>query len=289
MKTKSMVKYLFVAATVGILFSSCKKKTDNTDNDTAAASDNALAEGTYNDVHNIADQAINNNVTSYSPVNTSGEKGICSLCAFSILIDTTTNPVPGTHTMSITFGSGNNATVNCLCQDGRYRRGTINVTWSGRYRDAGSSHTITFTNYYVNDNQIMGTKTVTNNGYNGAGHLTFSISVNGTIIKANGGGTITWTSSRTREWIAGESTPTWSDDEYLITGSASGTNAAGNSFTAAITTPLDVKLNCHYIVAGAFSITPSGKPTRSVDFGNGVCDNQATVTINGNVYNITLH
>lgn len=289
MKTKTMVKYLFVAATIGILFSSCKKKTDDTtDSDTSAASDNALAEGTYNDVHNISDQAYNNNVTSYSPVLSSEDKGICSSCVLSIVLDTTTNPVAGTHTMSITFGSGN-ATTNCLCMDGRYRRGTINVTWTGHYRDPGSSHTITFTNYYVNDNQVMGTKTVTNNGYNTAGHLTFSISVNGTIIKANGGGTITWTSSRTREWVAGESTPTWSDDEYLITGSASGTNAAGNSFTAAITSPLDIKLNCRWIVAGTFTITPSGKPTRTVDFGSGACDDQATVTINGTTYAITLH
>ena len=286
MKSKSMIKYLFVAATVGILFSSCKKKTDDTtDSDTSAATDNALAEGTYNDVHNISDQAINNNVTSYMVTSSNGEKGICSTCVLNITIDSTSGT---THTMTITFGNGTSS-VNCLCQDGRYRRGTINVSWSGHYRDAGSTHTISFTNYFVNDNQVMGTKTVTNNGYNTAGHLTFSISVNGTIIKANNGGTITWTSSRTREWIAGESTPTWGDDEYLITGTASGTNSTGASFTAAITNAIDVKLSCRFIVAGTFTITPAGKPTRTFDFGNGACDDLATVTINGNVYNITLH
>ncbi len=282
MKTKNLMKYLSVVAIVGILFTSCKKKTEDTDRDTSASSDNALAEGTYNDVHNIADQASSGTLTSYLAPSTSGEKGLLSSCAV-VTINTTVNP----HTITIDFGS-----TNCLCSDNRYRRGIINVSYTGLYRDSASTHTISFTNYFVNDNQVMGTKTVTNNGHNGAGHLTFSIQVNGTIIKsaANGGGTITWTSTRTREWIAGESTlATWSDDEYLITGTASGTNAQGTTFTASTTSALDVKMNCHYIVAGGFQITPNGKATRYVDFGSGACDNQATVTINGNIYNITLH
>lgn len=286
MKVKNLVKYLAVVATVGILFTACKKKTqDETDKDTSAAGDNALAEGTYNDVHNIADQAINMNLTSYMPVSSNGEKGICSSCVLSIVIDTTSGL---SHTMHITFGN-TVSTVNCLCADGRYRRGTINVTWQGHYRDPGSVHSITFTDYYVNDNQIMGTKTVTNNGYNQSGHLTFGIQVNGTIIKANNGGTITWNSTRTREWIAGENTAIWSDDVYLITGSANGTNALGNSYTASINTPLRRELSCRHFVSGSFQITPSGKATRYIDYGNGACDDQATVTINGNTYTITLH
>ena len=121
--------------------------------------------------------------------------------------------------------------------------------------------------------------------------MVFSINVNGSIIKsaANGGGTITWTSTRQREWIGGESSPTWSDDVYLITGSASGTNAHGNTFTAQITIPLRREIGCHHFVSGRFDLTPTGKATRTIDFGNGACDDQATVTINGNVYNITLH
>ncbi len=287
MKSKNVFKYLMVVAIMGMLFTSCKKKQDDTDNDTSAAGDNALAEGTYNDVHNIADEAINMNLTSYMPVSNNGEKGICSSCVLGILIDTTSGL---SHTMHITFGN-TASTANCLCADGRLRRGTINVSWQGHYRDQGSVHTITFTDYYVNDNQILGTKTVTNMGRNSAGHLVFSINVNGSIIKsaANGGGTITWTSTRQREWIGGESSPTWSDDVYLITGSASGTNAHGNTFTAQITIPLRREIGCHHFVSGRFDLTPTGKATRTIDFGNGACDDQATVTINGNVFNITLH
>ncbi len=280
MKNKKIFNYLMVAATVGILFSSCKKKQDDvTDTDTNAAGDHALAEGTYNDVQNIADEAASGSVTSYMGSYNSNEKGMLSTCAV-VNNDTTVNP----HLLTINFGA-----TNCLCVDGRYRRGQINVSYVGHYRDSASTHTITFTNYFVNDNEVQGSKTVVNNGHNSAWHLTFSITVNGTIIKANNGGTVTWTSSRTREWIQGESTPTLNDDVYLVTGSASGTNAHGNAFTASITSALRRELSCHQFVSGIVELTPSGKPTRTIDFGNGACDNQATVTINGNVYTITLH
>ncbi len=279
MKTKNTFKYFMVVAAMGMIFTSCRKnKDEEKDTDTSSASDNALAEGTYNDVNNIADEASTGSLSSYFITNISEEKSALSTCAV-ITNDTTVSP----RILTIDFGA-----TNCLCGDGRNRRGKINVSYTGRYRDSASTHTITFTNYYVNDNQILGTKTVTNNGHNSSGNLSYSIVVNGQIIKASGGGTITWTSTRTREWIVGELTPIWSDDVYLITGSANGTNAAGVSFNMAITSALRKEIGCRHFVSGSLTLTPSGKPTRYVDFGTGACDDQATVTINGNVYNITL-
>ncbi len=49
-----------------------------------------------------------------------------------------------------------------------------------------------------------------------------------------------------------------------------------------------IQMSCRNIVAGQLAITPDGKATRYINFGTGTCDNDATVTINGNVYNITL-
>lgn len=278
MKTKSIITALFVVTTISIITTSCRKKKDK-DNDTSAAADNALAEITFNDVNNIADQASTGSLTSYLAGNNSDEKSVLSTCA-TITHDTISSP----RILTIDFG-----TTNCMCNDGRNRRGKVIVSYTGAYRDSASTHTITFDNYFVNDNQILGSKTVTNNGHNAAGHLVYSVQVNGQIIKAGGGGTITWTSSRVREWIAGESTPIWSDDSYLITGSASGTSAAGNSFTANITSPLRKNIGCRHLVSGTIALTPAGKATRYIDFGSGACDNLATVTINGNVYNITLN
>lgn len=281
MKTTNITKYLIVTATIGIILGACRKKdVEPEDKDTSVAVDNALAEGYFNDAATISDQAATGNLTSFLSGynNDSDERDMMSGCA-TITHDTTSTP----RTITVDFGSS-----NCLCNDGRYRRGMIHVSYTGHYRDSLSTHTITFMNYYVNDNKVEGTHTVTNNGHNNQGHLTYSISVNGTITKANGGGVITWSSTRTREWIQGESTAIWADDIYLISGTANGTNSAGNPYSVTITSALKVKLSCKHIVSGTLDLTPSGKATRTIDWGGGDCDNQATVTINGNTYTITL-
>lgn len=58
------------------------------------------------------------------------------------------------------------------------------------------------------------------------------------IIKASGGGTISWSSTHQREWTTGESTISWLDDTYSISGNANGGTLNLNTFTSIITTPL---------------------------------------------------
>ena len=45
---------------------------------------------------------------------------------------------------------------------------------------------------------------------------------------------------------------------------------------------------CRYITEGTLELTPDGLDTRSIDYGTGVCDAQATVSINNRDYNATL-
>ncbi|MBI2271600.1 MAG: hypothetical protein HYU69_14745 [Bacteroidetes bacterium] len=127
--------------------------------------------------------------------------------------------------------------------------------------------------------------------------MNWTISVNGTITLA-AGGSITWTSTRGREllagWNAADSTISWATSKWSITGSANGTNSKGVTYTANIKSALIRDFTCPTLVGkrhftqGVVDITPGGKPTRTIDFGNGTCDDQATVTINGKVYKVTL-
>src|ERR1035437_399148 len=100
MGTKKIMKYLMAVAVIGIVITSCKKKEDVKDSDTSAASDNALAEGAYNDVHNIADEAAGGSVISYLATTNPQEKGLLSTCS-TVVIDTTVTP----HTITINFGT----------------------------------------------------------------------------------------------------------------------------------------------------------------------------------------
>ncbi len=258
-----------------LMFSSCKKE-NNTDNDFSAVEADAFAENTFDNVTNLTDEAYSLSTNGHFKSSDNIFLGDCA----TVTLDTTTFP----YELIIDFGD-----TNCLGNDGRYRRGKIIVSFTGRYWHPGTIITTTFDEYYVNDNQVEGTKVVTNNGFNDAGNMNWDIAVNGLITLANGEGSITWNSQRNREWIEGISTPfnRW-DNIYLITGDAHGERANGLHWTRIITNPLRVELACRFIVSGTVKVIPEGKPVRILDFGDGSCDNQATVTINGNTYTIYL-
>ena len=282
MKVKLVTSVLSIIAITGIIcLSSCKKKDmSEKDTDTSSASDQSLASSSVNDLTNISDEAGRN--YSVSSFRTADANGLLATSCAIITVDT----LSATKTITVNFGA-----TNCICNDGRNRRGSIILSFNGKYRDSLTVITVNPVNYFVNDNQVSGTKTITNKGHNAANHLVYEISANMTIVKANGAGTISWSSVRQREWIAGESTLIWSDDIYSITGSASGTSASGNSFSSIITSPLirNMSLACRkHFIQGILEHTPNGKATRIINFGNGACDDQATVTINGNTYTITL-
>lgn len=273
---RSLAKSFFFLTLSASLLYSCKKSAADLENDVHTAVDQTITEINFTDAQQIADEAVaGNTLTSFRET---GASVVLSACA-SITHDTLTSP----KRITVNFG-----TANCLCTDGKMRRGKVIVSYTGFYKAPGSVITITFENYFVNDNQVTGTKTITNNGRNAANRLNWTIQVNGSVIKTNNGGTITWVSTRNREMIAGDGTPVWADDTYLITGNGTLTSSQGQSCTFNITTALRKEVGCKNMVSGVVDITPSGRLTRTLNFGTGACDNQATVTIAGVSFPITL-
>ncbi len=283
-----------IAIGAGLIVSSCKKKEEK-DSDTAAASDHNYAENVSNDITNIGDQAgggSGNSLTSYK-----GEPNSTFMvsCADSITRDTVN------HVVTVYFG-----TTPTVCLDGRTRSGTIQFSYTGgvHYRDSGIVITVTPINYTVDGNQINGTKTIKNLGRIN-GNFNWNVQANMQIVKANNGGTISWSCNKTKVLLntssvySGPNNPiNWANAKIGITGSANGTTANGDNFTATVTSQLVRDFTCapepskphrHPFIQGTIDFTPGTKPTRHIDFGAGSCDNDATVTINGTVYNITLH
>lgn len=276
MHTKPAFHSLMIGTAILLSLTGCRREYFLADSDTTPASEFSMAETYYNDAANISDEAA---LTGDVDFLKSGQQTYTG--CFTVTRDTVSEP----HIVTIDFG-----TANCMCNDGRNRRGKIMVTYTGRYRDAGTEVHIGYDNYFVNDNQVLGTHTITNLGISTTGNIYYSVDVNGQVVLASGG-TITWTSSRTRQWIAGYNTAVCSDDVYSITGSASGTNTYGVQISAVITSPLIRNLDsgCRkHFVQGTIEITPENHPVRILDFGNGNCDNIATVTINNHTYTIQL-
>lgn len=257
-------------------FQSCKKdKDEDTIEDITDTKDNALAEGHDTDVENMADEAISGTMTNFRE---NGEYSMLSGCA-TITRDTTVSP----KTMTIDFGS-----TNCLCRDGRYRRGKVLVSWTGQWRTAGSTHTITYDQYFVNDNQLLGSKTRRFDGPDGDGNFYWDVNVNGKMVPAGTADTVRWTANRRVTWIQGYSTAVRSDDVFLITGGSTGTGRTGLTWSTTITSPLRKEVGCRWIVSGVRTVSRADKPTRTIDYGNGACDNTATVSVRGGTRQITL-
>jgi hypothetical protein len=277
----TLKRLLYPTMAIGILFASCNKS-ENTSStkETTEASTDVLAETTFDEVQEMADLAYEMKTTVLKSINDDDNFGDHFGDCATISLDTTVMP----RVLTIDFG-----TENCLCRDGKYRRGQIIVTFNGRYFMPGTVITHGFNDYYVNDNHVEGLKTLTNEGFNEDGFIWFSIVVNGQITLAENGNKITWSANKSRTWIEGMDTPRrHRDDVFLITGSATASNSNGSGFTRLITNPLRRELSCRWFVSGTIEITPVNRPFRVLDFGDGNCDSLATVTVNGETYTIIL-
>ena len=124
-------------------------------------------------------------------------------------------------------------------------------------------------------------------GQNSLGQTYFNVTINGSVILANGEGTLSAVWNRTRTWVS-QGTP----NVYNIYGTGTLTRANGTQVSVAITSaaPLVVSSDCRWIEAGTVTYTlPSGL-TRTLNYGNtAVCDDEAVLTLpSGATYNITL-
>jgi len=278
MKKVNLIFGLIAFLGFAVMMTSCKKNNDLQLEDKNLSQDDAYAESTFENVSDMADEAYDMK-TGNQLKSTEGKRIFLSDCA-TVTLDTTVFP----RVLTIDFGE-----ENCLCNDGKYRRGKIIITFTGRYREPGTVITHGFENFYVNDKSIDGTKVVTNMGENDNGNLYFTIEVVGVIQRPGDSGTFSWNASRVREWIQGSDTKNRWDDIYLVTGTAEGTRPNGLTWEREIMTPLRIELACRFIVSGTVEIRPQDRPVRLLDYGNGDCDNVATVTINGETYTIYLH
>jgi hypothetical protein len=240
--------------------------------------DNQLAENTVADVLNIADQAGKWGDTFYKS-SLEQQAGLLSSCA-TITHDLSSNPM----VLTIDFG-----TTNCLCNDGKNRRGKIIATHTGPYSEEGTIITLSFENYFVNDRKIMGSKTITHMGDNAALDPWYSLSVNLQIVSANSSDTLYYTATRNRTWIEGRNTLSLLDDVYLLEGTSSGSRTNGTQFITTIIQGLRKEIGCPQFVSGQMQVDRTNKPTLLVDFGTGDCDGEVTVTVNGVQYYLGLN
>ncbi len=261
----------------------CKKTDSNplTDDDDAGgyASDASRIEWLSNDAISIADAAGNFYNGVY--MKTTNTFGTCAIVA----IDTVSTP----HVLTIRFGN-----ENCMCLDGKNRRGNIIVTYNGQYTSPNIIHTIKYDDYYVNNIRLSGNTKVTRIDTTVVGNWYYNVKVDDTMTTTPNK-YVTWKGSLTRKWISGYATGDRNDDVYSISGNTTLVRENGHLFTFDIQTPLKFALDCDYAESGVVNVTGFNGDTRVLNYalGNngpaGTCDNFAQLNVGVHVYQLTLY
>ena len=276
MKTKV---FLMMTALTVFSFFSCTKDTNPIEQASAdLVDDDAVTEVAYEDVFNTVDNAtiIMENLGLLKGDFESAIVLVDSCPTITI----STGAFP--KTITINYGTG------CTGFNGSTRSGKIIITVTDHRAVVNSMRTVTFDNYYFNGIKIEGTKELKNLGPNANQNIVISDKLTDGKLTLPDGKTITRSVNHQREWIFGWSTKTIWDDECLITGTATGTNINGISYTNTILTGLDWKRVCEFIVSGTVKFERTGVDPVVLDYGTGDCDNKATLTRGDKTKDITL-
>jgi hypothetical protein len=183
---------------------------------------------------------------------------------------------------------------NGTCKDarGNVRKGTITITYTGKRFELNSKIVTTFNNYTINGVKIEGAYTITNVTPTNTSFPRFTAVIDAGKITFLNGKTITRTQNFTREWQRANNP--LQDKWVLIKGStAAGTNRNGTAYTMTVTTDLVHSRACELsdkvfiAVSGEKQFIADNK-TITINYGDGACDNNVTITINGKSKDVTI-
>ena len=287
MKTKIL---LFVTLISIAFFVGC---TNNEKVDVPATSDtittddaiiNSEIDATIDDVSNIVEDQFsvqNNSVAkTSSPI-------VSSIAQCATITTVLAN---NTFTKTIDFG-----TDGCTMPNGNILKGKIIISFSKDLTIKEKTISYTLEGFYHNGKLIEGNKTLTlelkSTDLLATIHPVTTHSIDMKITYADGK-IYTRKGTRVREMVEGFSTVNnWEDNVFNIWGYTITTFPNGSIYTNTIqkTNPLVIKMSCKrpFPVAGIAEITKKNG-LATIDYGNGDCDNLATITINGVTKEITL-
>jgi hypothetical protein len=269
MKTKL---FLLIMALALFTFSSCTKNTNPIETKSAEiVDDDAVTDAAFDDVFNSVDIATTGLENSFGKGGDSKSLTLADSCP--LVTVTSTNPEVWPKTITIDYGAG------CTGTYGNVRKGKIIIVLTARRNVVNATRTVTFENYFFNEIKMEGTKEFKNLGFNTSQNLEFSVKLTAGKLTLPDGKTIERSFTHKNEWIAGMNTPRFiGDDEWLITGTATGKNIDDITYTNTIITALHKKMACRFIVSGTVKFERSGVEPVVLDYGTGECDAKATIT-----------
>lgn len=283
-------------AVISLVFGSCKKSdvsniTGSNESKAATLSDSStVAENAYYDVLNNAVVGYSDNASAMgasiqrgkTTVNSTETNGLGSghiSCATYTISDSTPGHYP--KTLTLDFGTG------CTSIDGIKRTGKLIYAFSGPLFTSGTTVSVSFIQYTVNGYGIQGNYAITNNSTQSG--ISFTTLVTNGILTCPDATNFHYSHNKTYTETAGASTPfDISDDVYSITGNSAFSSSDGSSLVLNVTTPLIRNFTCLNITQGVVAFVYNQGISGTIDFGDGTCDNTATLKVGTISRTVTL-
>lgn len=287
-----MIKKSLILAAFGavLLFASCEEEVEQINNQQKeAVEDQSIVDGYYNEANDMSTKAFQTPSTSDLAGRANGRTititvtGDTRFNGATVTLETTsTNALNPQGKITVDFGTGKTD------PNGVVRKGKMILTYSGLRFLPQSFTELTFDNYFINNVKIEGKRTVTTAALDNTS-ITFTVKDVGGKATFQDGKTITREANLVQKLVFGEANgqPYWT-----ITGSANGVTREGKTYALAIERALVYKTEClaakiFVPVQGLAILTVDGI-VLTVDYGNGACDNKATLTVAGITQEITI-
>jgi len=269
------LRLLFFAGLVGALMGSCQKSEVVTEDLNSVVNHEVVAENLLLELDIMAEEAID---MQFSFLKSAGGRGTylgdnCPVVTY----ERSSNP----KVMTIDFGTG------CTGRDGKVRSGKI-IVKSSSFENMSASREKSFENFTVENRKVEGviTKTLTldRKNFSRVAKISEDITItfaDGAVVQRKG--------TLTRELQYGVITDL-SDDKLLTWGEVKTTRAIGVVVTKLISeeNPLVFLKSCRQIVSGKVSFTGGEGREWSIDYGQGECDGEASLTRDGTTSTIKL-
>ncbi|PUZ28868.1 hypothetical protein DCC81_05145 [Chitinophaga parva] len=250
-------------ATITVFFA-CKKNNNDanstsnvvaTNNAIASISNESAASAGFSDVFEVSFNGTKD-MTEARTSTASQEPSV--QYGFEISYTPVDNTWPKTVTLDFKNGS--------IGLDGKKRSGQLIITLPHPFLVANNTVTITSTNYTVDGVKLVGTETLTSGNLTSA--LKYTQVISGTVTV---GDTTTYTYNSNKTLIV-------DTDGFKGIGFAALKYPTGDSAAITVTDTLVKAWDCRWIGKGKATVV-RGKLTGTIDYGNGICDDSATVVV----------
>lgn len=183
------------------------------------------------------------------------------------------------RTLGLDFGEGIEDRRKCV------KKGEIIIEMTNEMTVVGAIRTTTFKNFSIKGRKMTGTKTMTTLSVSEEGQPVFSVEANLKMTDKKGN-VISRILTGTNTWMAGFGDEDRFNDVFSVEGTAT-MERENDIMTRIIKSPLIIDRSCDFIKEGII-VLEKNNTISTIDFGDGTCDAIATVTKDGDTYEIDL-